>query len=258
MKKWWIVLLIVLGAVQILALIVAVAVFAFLRASHYFEPMDGPGMVYEVVVDAIDYQRTDHVTGETYRITATRGDGVHIVMERRPGADAEPVVREVDADEELLRRIGDTIRDGGLEGAANLPERDPYVMPDVTAKMTVTEPYREFTVTSLMELSADQQNAWNAVIALLESAIGERMYRVDYGMQKDFYQNAQDAYPAGALVVLYYDVIATDTDYTFLLDGESIRYSYDNAHGFVIQFTMPAHDVTLACETRNSMTYMGD
>lgn len=172
MKKGWIVLLIVLGAVQVLALIAGAVVLFSLRASHYFEPMDGPGMVYEVVVDAIDYQRSDNVTGAAYRITATRGDKIHIVTEYRSGPEAEPVVREADADAELFRRIGDLIRDGGLEAAANLPERDPYVMPDVTEKMTVTEPYRTFWISSLMDLSAEQRSAWEDVIALLEAAVG--------------------------------------------------------------------------------------
>jgi hypothetical protein len=59
-------------------------------------------------------------------------------------------------------------------------------------------------------------------------------------------------------VTLYFDLVATDTDYSFLLDGEPIHYTYDDQKGFVIQFTMPDHDVKLEYDSRNSMLAMGD
>ena len=48
----------------------------------------------------------------------------------------------------------------------------------------------------------------------------EELYEVDYCGQKDLFKKAEDEYEAGEKVKLYYDVIATDTDYTFYLDDE--------------------------------------
>lgn len=82
---------------------------------------------------------------------------------------------------------------------------------------------------------------------------GGNRYQVDYGGQKDCYTNARNSYRAGAKVTLYFDLIATDTDYSFLLDGEAVPYEYDSRKGFVISFTMPARDVKLECSAVNSM-----
>ncbi len=87
---------------------------------------------------------------------------------------------------------------------------------------------------------------------------GAQRYQVDYDGEMDFYEGAKESYRAGEQVVLYYDLIATDTDYTFLLDGESINYSYSDDKGFEISFVMPDHDVKLECVTRNSMMMLSD
>ena len=90
------------------------------------------------------------------------------------------------------------------------------------------------------------------LLALLLTGCSGEKYRVEYD-SKDAYSNAKDMYRAGTTVTLYYDLIATDTDYKFLLDGEYIPFTYDDKKGFVIEFVMPEHDVTLECEMRNSM-----
>ena len=46
-----------------------------------------------------------------------------------------------------------------------------------------------------------------------------KTYRVDYCGDKDFYKGAKNSYRAGQEVPLYYTMIATDTDYSFYLDG---------------------------------------
>lgn len=74
-------------------------------------------------------------------------------------------------------------------------------------------------------------------------------YKVDYCGEKDCYSNAKDSYMAGTKVVLYYEAMATDTEYSFYLDGESINFDYDNDKGCIISFTMPEHDVKLECKT---------
>ena len=93
------------------------------------------------------------------------------------------------------------------------------------------------------------------VLLCLASCAG-KTYQVDYGGQKDFYQGAKDSYRGGQNVTLYYTFIATDTDYSFYLDGEYLSVGYDDSKGFIIQFTMPDHAVTLECRAKESMTYV--
>ena len=83
-----------------------------------------------------------------------------------------------------------------------------------------------------------------------------KKYQVDYCGQKQCYTNARDSYKAGTKVVLYFELIATDTDYSFYLDGERINYKYDDRKGFVIMFVMPEHNVKFECESHNSMEYI--
>ena len=80
-------------------------------------------------------------------------------------------------------------------------------------------------------------------------------YRLEYD-SKSAYSTAKDYYRAGAKVKLYYDLIATDTDYSFYLDGEPIPFTYDEKKGFIIEFIMPEHDVRLTCNQRSSMLPM--
>lgn len=84
---------------------------------------------------------------------------------------------------------------------------------------------------------------------------GAVKYNVDYCGQKQFYHNAKDAYRPGTRVTVYYYMIGTDTDYSFFVDGERINYTYKDDKGFEISFIMPDHNVTLRCESRNSMEY---
>lgn len=88
---------------------------------------------------------------------------------------------------------------------------------------------------------------------MLTTACGANKYYVDYCGAKYCYSNAKDSYKAGTKVKLYYEFIATDTDYSFTLDGEPVKWSYDDQKGFVIEFTMPEHDVKLECHSKNSM-----
>lgn len=83
-----------------------------------------------------------------------------------------------------------------------------------------------------------------------------KTYQVDYCGEKFFYEDAKDSYKAGKEVTLYYTLIATDTDYSFYLDGEPVNYRYDDQKGFVINFIMPEHDVKLECRSVNSMYYV--
>ncbi len=85
-------------------------------------------------------------------------------------------------------------------------------------------------------------------------------YHVDYGGQKDSFVGAKDSYRAGATVKLCYPekYIGTDTDYSFVLDGENVNADYQQGKGFIIRFTMPDHDVTFGVRSVNSMVYVPD
>jgi len=80
-----------------------------------------------------------------------------------------------------------------------------------------------------------------------------KKYKIDYCGQKMAYPNAKDEYRAREKVTLYFDMIATDTNYSFTLDGAELMRDYDPKKGFVLRFTMPHHDVKLHCLSRNSM-----
>ncbi len=86
----------------------------------------------------------------------------------------------------------------------------------------------------------------------------EETYKVDYNGQKSFYKHARNSYRAGEKVKVYYYMIATDTDYSFYLDDEFLSCKYNDSKGFVIEFTMPDHDVSLRCEARESMYFTYD
>lgn len=84
-------------------------------------------------------------------------------------------------------------------------------------------------------------------------SIFSKKYKVDYCGQKFEYKNAKDEYRAGERVTLYYWMIATDTDYSFSLDGAQLSRDYDTKKGFILSFIMPDHDVKLRCYSRNTM-----
>lgn len=97
------------------------------------------------------------------------------------------------------------------------------------------------------------------IIAIFITGCGKRSYKVDYCGAKDFYSNAKNTYKAGEEVELIFDLVATDTDYTFYLDGKSEDIDvHGTGNGFVIRFTMPDHDVKLSYSEKNSMEYLPD
>lgn len=70
------------------------------------------------------------------------------------------------------------------------------------------------------------------------------------------FENVKNSYKAGQQVKIYFPYVATDTDYSFHLDGERIRPSdYSDSKGYTISFVMPSHDVELTYNSKNSMEY---
>lgn len=62
-------------------------------------------------------------------------------------------------------------------------------------------------------------------------------------------------YREGAAVELVLDIWATDTDYSFYVDGEPADVSFDNNIGYIIRFTMPPKDVRVTVDSRNTMPF---
>lgn len=88
-------------------------------------------------------------------------------------------------------------------------------------------------------------------VLLMTGCAGEK-YSIDYCGQKQLYKGAKDEYKAGSHVNLHYDLIRTDMEYLFYLDGQQIYPEYDYEKGYVITFTMPESDVAIKCMKRSS------
>ena len=91
---------------------------------------------------------------------------------------------------------------------------------------------------------------------------GKPKYKVDLSSG---FTSKKSSYAEGENVTAYFDMIATDTNYNFYLDCEDVelKEDYDNNHGYVFTFIMPAHDVKLCVSSYNSMVayppeYEGD
>jgi len=81
---------------------------------------------------------------------------------------------------------------------------------------------------------------------------GKQKYKLQYDLG---FQSEKTEYEAGEKVTVYFNLIATDTDYRFWLDDESVELEqdYDEKLGYVFTFQMPEHDVTLHRSSRNTM-----
>lgn len=79
-------------------------------------------------------------------------------------------------------------------------------------------------------------------------------YCLNLNSMESLFEGAKKEYREGEKVELIFGVIATDTDYQFFKDGEKIPYEWDGKrNAFVIRFRMPAHDVSITLEARNTM-----
>ena len=92
-----------------------------------------------------------------------------------------------------------------------------------------------------------------ALLGALSSS-GNEKYRIEYD-SKDLYNGAKDRYTAGQKVTLYFPYVATDTSYSFYLNGKAIDKTYSDFSGYKLEFVMPPYDAKLECVTRNDMMY---
>ncbi len=85
---------------------------------------------------------------------------------------------------------------------------------------------------------------------------GKQKYKLNF--DSSGFESEKTEYAAGEKVTVYYDFIATDTDYHFYSNDVEMKQSYDDQHGYIFTFTMPDHDVTIQVESHNSMMYDPD
>ncbi len=87
------------------------------------------------------------------------------------------------------------------------------------------------------------------------SGCGKEKYKLSFDGYG--FESKKTEYYAGETVTVYYDLVATDTDYSFSLDCDDVKLKqeWDNNHGYIFKFTMPAHDVKISVSSRNSMEY---
>ncbi len=84
--------------------------------------------------------------------------------------------------------------------------------------------------------------------------MSENTYKIDFNGRKECYSGVRKSYREGETVHLEWKGVGTDTDYKFFLDGKPLKFVYEPEKGFIIEFTMPAHDVSLEVNTYSSMT----
>ena len=82
---------------------------------------------------------------------------------------------------------------------------------------------------------------------------GAVKYKLEFGGYG--FESKKTSYAEGETVTVTYDMIATDTDYTFYTDSDDVKLDqeFDNNHGYVFTFTMPPHDVKLSVRSRSTM-----
>ena len=86
------------------------------------------------------------------------------------------------------------------------------------------------------------------------SSSGNEKYKMEYD-SKDLYRGAKDSYKAGQKVTLRFPYVATDTSYSFYLNGKAIDNTYSDLGGYKLEFVMPPYDAKLECVTKNDMVY---
>ena len=78
-------------------------------------------------------------------------------------------------------------------------------------------------------------------------------YHLDFGGNDLGFKGVRKFYHAGNSVKIYYTMAATDTDYTFIVDGKTVPALYEDGKGFVLTFRMPPADAKVTVIERNTM-----
>ena len=102
--------------------------------------------------------------------------------------------------------------------------------------------------------------ALTASTLLFFPACNAAKHKIDYCGQKEFYDRPPESCSAGKKVELCYkgEFVATDTDYTFFVDGEKASAKADDDGNIILRFVMPDHDVRVRCFANVTMREAGD
>jgi hypothetical protein len=82
---------------------------------------------------------------------------------------------------------------------------------------------------------------------------GAPVHKLVYGWG---FTSERTEYRTGEAVKVLFPYIATDTSYSFYVDGKDADISYEDGI-FVIRFIMPDHDVEVSYTSRNTMVCRG-
>ena len=108
------------------------------------------------------------------------------------------------------------------------------------------------------------ENTKNEMAGISKSnpAVEKQMYQITFGNGNWALTDGQTGKPStgwyavGERVVLWYELVATDTNYYFYIDGQEIHPSgYTPQTGFIFEFMMPDHDIHFEWEERNTMVH---
>lgn len=92
------------------------------------------------------------------------------------------------------------------------------------------------------------------VLAMGLFGCGKQKFQVNF--DSSGFESKKTSYAPGDEVTVYYNMIATDTDYSFSIDYDvELKMEFDGQHGYVFTFIMPEHDVTMHVDSVNSMEY---
>ena len=98
---------------------------------------------------------------------------------------------------------------------------------------------------------------FGVVIMLTLFGCGKQKYKLNFDGYG--FESKKTVYAAGNKVTVQFDLVATDTNYSFWIDDDVyMSQDYDSEHGYVFTFTMPEHDVTLHVKARNTMLPTGE
>lgn len=93
------------------------------------------------------------------------------------------------------------------------------------------------------------------VVIVIMAGCTAKKYKVEY--DEFLFTGGKHSYRAGAEVELHFEMVATDTDYSFYLNDDTVKLNVEGTgHGYIIRFTMPEHDVKLDFDCKNSMEYV--
>ncbi len=89
------------------------------------------------------------------------------------------------------------------------------------------------------------------MIMLGMSGCATQKYKLNFN--SDGFKASRPAYAAGERVTVYYNLIGTDTDYKFDVEGVEWTQDYNPAKGYILRFVMPARDVNVSVNSTNTM-----